>query len=417
MKKLLGLSVFFLITLTACAPTFDTDEEIVQETDEEQQPEEEQRFIVSPDSLDTNDYRMILPYQTGAARGTITNQVANRYDIDEFEQGLTRLAKGVFDPDEYLFQEGQHLDRSNVFNIIDDLNPPRPEDLEEELEDVLEEQEDATGEELDELEGMEDQITEELEDYQEANPRVFSHILEQNFLVREGEDRVELGGVAIGIALKSEYAFSVNYGPTYGVPIDMDEMLSVGEGVAAEILVQLDELGLEEFDDTPILIALYRENDRNAIVPGNFVQQTVVNLNNLSIDEDEGLNPGALEWEGLNENNVLFPSNEADEDYYEDSEMMVDFRRGVADFFPNYVGVVGRGYYKDDELRTLNVDIPIEFNGKHEIVGFTQHISSLMVEHFPPYFDLEVKIESPSEVEAVLFRRAGEEEVTHHIFQ
>ncbi|WP_017186682.1 CamS family sex pheromone protein [Alkalibacillus haloalkaliphilus] len=407
MKKLLGLSVFFLITLTACAPTFDTDEEIVQDTDEEQQPEEEQRFIVSPESLDTNDYRMILPYQTGAARGTITNQVANRYDIDEFEQGLTRLAKGVFDPEEYLFQEGQHLDRSNVFSIIDDLNPPRPTDLEEDLEDAVDE----------DLEDEVEQLEDELEEYQEDNPRVFSHILEQNFLVREGEDRVELGGAAIGIALKSEYAFSVNYGPTHEVPIEMNEMLSVGEEVAAEILVHLDELGLEEFDDTPILIALYRENDRNAIVPGNFVQQTVVNLNNLTIDEDEGLNPGALEWEGLNENNVLFPSNEAEEDYYEDSEMMADFRRGVADFFPNYIGVVGRGFYKDDELRTLNVEIPIEFNGKHEIVGFTQHISSLMVEHFPPFFDVEVKIESPSQVEAVLFRRAGEEEVTHHIFQ
>ncbi|GAA0460175.1 CamS family sex pheromone protein [Alkalibacillus silvisoli] len=396
MKRLLGISTFLIIMLTtACAPTFETEEEVVQDPEDEQQPEEDQRMIVSPDSLDTNDYRMVLPYQPSAARGTITNQVANRYDIDEFEQGLTRLAKNAFDPEEYLFQEGQYLGSSLVYSIIDSLNPERPDDLQDELDEAVDEDNDDLIEE----------IEEEMEDYHEENPRVFSHVLEQNFLTREGDNRVELGGVAIGIALKSEYNFSVNFGPTLNEQIEMDDMLEVGYDVSDAILQRIREI--EELQDVPVLVALYRENDRNAAVPGNFVAQSVVSPGDMLVSD----------WETVDENNVLFPSSEAEDDYYEDSEMVAEFTADVSEYFPNYIGVIGRGFYQGDELRSMSINIPVEFNGSQEVVGFTQHVASLMVEHFPPYFDLEVTIESPSKQESVLFRRAGDEEVTHHIYQ
>ncbi len=382
-----------IVIMTGCAPTYNTEEEVVQETTEE--TEEEQRFIVPSNSLSSDLYQTILPFQPSAARGVISRQVANRNDIDELEEGLTRLATQVFDPEEYLFQEGQHLTSSMVDRWIDEFNPPKPTDIEGELRDADEEGEDEVVEELEE----------ELEEYQSENPRVLSHILEQNFLIREDENRVELGGVAIGLALKSEYTFSVNYGPTQEEAIDEDVMYEEGQEVANSLLEKLRNI--EDLQDVPILIALYRENDRNAIIPGNYVAMTVSEPNDMLIDS----------WESINEEYVLFPSNYAEETYYEDTEMMTQFRRDVAEYFPNYIGVIGQGFYEDEELRELSINIQIEFQGKQEIIGFTQHVSGLMMEHFPPFFDLEVTVESPSQQESLLFRKSGEEEITHHIYQ
>ena len=50
-----------------------------------------QKFRLLPShSLDDDQYKILLPYRPSAARGAITNQVANRVDIDELEEGLRR---------------------------------------------------------------------------------------------------------------------------------------------------------------------------------------------------------------------------------------------------------------------------------------------------------------------------------------
>src|SRR5699024_5277213 len=87
-----------------------------------------EKSIVPDDPLSENTYKMILPYKTSEARGVITNQMGNRLDIDEMEQGLRRQSKSVFDPKKYYFQEGQYLDGDTVTELIDDLNPKKEPD-------------------------------------------------------------------------------------------------------------------------------------------------------------------------------------------------------------------------------------------------------------------------------------------------
>src|SRR5699024_10609548 len=106
----------------------------------------------------------------------------------------------------------------------------------------------------------------------EDNPRIFSHVLEQNYLQpAEGEGNpVELAGVSIGIALKSVYRFEApKHGDSYSYNIPMDEMLNRGYELADTIVERLREMeGLEE---VPIFVALYREEGHSSPVPGNYV--------------------------------------------------------------------------------------------------------------------------------------------------
>ena len=85
-------------------------------------------------------------------------------------------------------------------------------------------------------------------------------------------------------------------------------------------------------------------------------------------------------------------------------------------YFPNFVGVVGRGFYVEGDLTNLSLEIPIEFFGKGEVVGFTQYSYGLVKDIFSNHFDLEMYIYSSDGAESLIYRDAGEEEPQVHIF-
>ena len=369
MKKLTILLLCALLLLTSCAPSFNKDEEVLQ--NDEDSPVE--TSIVPGNRLDNNTYRMILPYRTSEARGIITNQIANRVDIDEMEEGLRRHSTAVFDPGEYLFQEGRYLTSDTVLEWIGEFNPDREDDWDKET--------------------------------HENNPRIFSHILEQNYLKLNEDKSGQLAGISIGIGLKSVYRFQApKNGDYFSYDIPMDEMLQKGYEVAENAVQRLREM--EGLGDVPILIALYREEAQSSPVPGNYVAKTVV----------QGGSTAVGNWETIDEEYVLFPSNEASEKYVEDAELFNSFGNQIAEFFPNYVGAIGEGYYENGELQQLTIEIPIEFYGKAEVIGFTQYAHGLVQDTFKNHYDLEINITSSNKVESLIYRGAREEQPTIHIF-
>lgn len=371
MSKLKKVMIVFstLVFFTACASKVKEDERI--QPDEE--TVEEEFSIIPSHQLSDEQYKIILPYRPSLARGAITNQIFNRLDIDEVETGLRRHSADVFDPEKYLFEEGQYLSTDFIFTLIDELNPAIKD----------------SGDKKD----------------HEQNPRYLSHIVEQNFLTRNDNNTVSLEGISIAVALKSVYRFQTEIGgPYFYEDISENEMLKEGKKIAAQILEQIREI--EELKNVPILMALYREEQQSSPIPGKFVARTTIKKDETSINK----------WEDINEENVLFPSNEAKENHYEDHEKIKKFSDEITHYFPNYVGVVGEGFYINNELTSLSLEIPISFYGKGEVIGFTQYAYGLIKEIFPDYFNLEVKIMSNEKLESLIFRNAGTENPNVHIF-
>src|SRR5690625_4725208 len=113
MKKTLLSLIGILLLLTSCAPT--TNEEIVQNPDE---TAEQELSIVPSYQLSDDNYKMLLPFKPSAARGVVVNQLRNRLDIEEMEDGLRRHSTEVFDPSKYYFEEGQYLTQSTVYDWL-----------------------------------------------------------------------------------------------------------------------------------------------------------------------------------------------------------------------------------------------------------------------------------------------------------
>lgn len=221
----------------------------------------------------------------------------------------------------------------------------------------------------------------------------------------EKENTVELAGVSIGIALKSVYRFQTEVGGPYQYEkIPMEDMIEKGQEVAQAVVDELKSM--ENFPDVPIMIALFREAETNSPVPGNFVSKTVVPVGKNKIDN----------WDKINEKNVLFPSDEAKKDYTDDNEIINSFGNEIAQFFPNYVGYIGKGFYINDDLQKLTIEIPLEFYSKGEIIGFTQYAYGLVQDMFPKNYDLEVQITSSAGAESLIYRDAGKEKPEVHIY-
>lgn len=410
MKKII---IWFgcILILVSCTPN-DQEDEILQTNEEEA---DQELSIVPSYRLASDNYKIILPYRTSEARGVITNQVFNRLDIDELEEGLQHHSKEYFDPEKYYFEEGQYLKEDMVYDWLG--RAPSEDELEEMVEERVRQLErdgrtvdkDQIREELQTglnppIEDMEALDEEERINEHRENPRYISHILEQNFLERKEDNTVELVGVSIGVALKSVYQFQTEIGgASHYKEISEREMLEEGKKAAEKILDRVREI--EALQDVPIMIALYREAEQSSPVPGNFVVKTLV---------EEGT--GIEKWEEIDENYVLFPSEESRENYFDDDQLIQNFSNDIVEYFPNYVGVVGEGFYVEDELKKLTLDIPLQFYGKSEVIGFTQYVYGLLQEMFPNHYDLEVKINSSNRMESFMYRSAGEEDLEVHIF-
>ena len=88
-----------------------------------------------------------------------------------------------------------------------------------------------------------------------------------------------------------------------------------------------------------------------------------------------------------------------------------NFKAKLSDYFQgDYTAVIGTGMYRDDELREMKLDIPVQFNGKAEIVGFTQYVAGLVMEYFPNYMKVQVTIKSVERPEAIIIREAKQDE-------
>lgn len=383
MKKILILALSLLLLLAGCAPNFKKQEEVVQE-----KKDSGEQAIIPNYKISDKYYQTILPFKPGETRGlVVSNLDSTRYDINEFETGLMRVAQNSFDPDKYSFQEGQFLKRDVVKLWLN--RKFTPEQLKKKK--------------LDESQNI---GLNPLDDGTEKTPEYLSHILEHNYYVKNEDGKYKLDGVVIGLALNSVYYYQKEkFGAWYETKIEHKDLEKEGKKLAEEVLNRIRKIkGLQ---DVPITIALFEQKSRTSVVPGNFFAYANAGK---GIDSLGG-------WENVDEKYVQFPSQDAQDNYRDDSTAFLNFKQDVEKYFPNFNGVIGRAFYAQGQLQELTIDIPIQFYGKAEGIGFVQHVTGLVIRTFPEYLSIQVSITSVNGPEALIVRKANQSEPFVHIYQ
>ncbi|MDM5356854.1 CamS family sex pheromone protein [Peribacillus sp. ACCC06369] len=389
MRKHSILGMILILLLAGCAPSFEDKQEVVQDS-----KDKKETAIIPKYKISEEYYQTILPFEPSKARGLVVSNLNTRYDIEEFENGLMRLAQTQFDPEEYLFQEGQTLDSSKISSWLNRKY------TNSQLKEKKKKASDNVG--LNPVDPGKGDIDKRNKD----NPIYLAHILEHNYLVKTKDNSVSLGGVVIGLALNSVHYYQKEaYGATYEKTIDSKKVKQEGEKIAAEVLKRLRKM--DKLKNVPITIALFEQNEKSSVVPGNFISYTNIDKNSDNIGK----------WTNLDEEYFLFPSAGAEKKYRDDVNTFTNFKEDVEEFFPNFNGVIGRAFYMDDQLQSLNIDIPIQFYGNSEAIGFTQYVAGLVMERFPNYIAVQVSITSVNGPEALIVREANQDEPTVHIYE
>jgi len=364
-----------MLLLTGCVPSV-TDETEVLNTEEEVET-----AIIPSMQLDAQYYRTLLPYKQSATRGKIINRMNTRYDIKEAENGLLRLSQNQFSPDDYYFQEGQKITDEEATAWLGRASKDNPEGL-----------------------NPQDKRTEQQKKDGDRPPAaVLAHIVEQNYLVKTNEDTIRLGGVSIGLALNSVY-YNTEDGVSYEETISHDQLEKEGQRIANEIVKRLRQK--EGMANIPITVGLFEQSTRNAIAPSTYFSYGVAPKKATEV----------ADWKAIDEEYVVFPTSGTEEKYREVDTAFLNFKQDVEEYFSNFTSVIGTGFYQGNQLREMKIDIPIQFYGAAEIIGFTQYLTGLVMEHFPENVQVEVSVTSSNGPEALIIRKVNQTEPVVHIY-
>lgn len=364
--------------LAGCVPSIKEDTEVL--TDEAET--EVETTIIPNMQLSESYYKTLVPYKESASRGLVVSNIFTKYDIKEVETGLMRLSQNEFDTENYFFQEGQYLDAETVSSWLarsnqteDGLNPAAPKGMDPEKR------------------------------AKEA-PVYLAHLVEQNYLVKTDDNKVTLGGISIGLALNSTYYYQKEqYGEYYEEKISDAALAEKGKEMANEVISRLR--ARPELQDIPIVIGLYKQEERNSIVPGSYFSYNV---------SKAGQNGLSGDWQGINEEYVTFPMSNPEDIYRNINDGFQNFKQDVDEYFSNYTSVIGRGFYQNNKIQQLSIEIPIQFYGTTEIIGFTQYISGIILKQLPTDITIEVSITSVNGPEALILKERNETEPFVHIY-
>lgn len=366
-----------LSLLGGCVPTITNDTEVTQDTEKS----DVATNIIPSLQLSEQYYRTLLPYEESASRGLIVSNVKSKFDMKEVETGLIRLSQRSFSPDKYFFQEGQKLKTDDLILWLARSNQ-------------------------DEL-GLNPATTKDMTPEQRATeaPIYLAHIVEQNYLVKTDNDKVRLGGISIGLALNSIYYYQKeDFGATYEQSIPQDQIEKNGKKMANEIVKRMRSM--EGLEKVPITVGLFKQESRNSIVPGTYFAYGTAS-------EGKG---NIAEWSSINEEYVLFPQPIAEEKYRDIGNSFAKFKQDIDEYFSNFTSVVGTGFYQDEQIRKMTIDIPVQFYGEAELIGFTQYMTGLVMQHFPNGLQVEVNVTSINGPEAIVIKKADDKEPYVHIY-
>ncbi|AXK16564.1 MULTISPECIES: CamS family sex pheromone protein [Bacillus] len=391
MKKI-ALAVLSLgLLVSGCSAGADKDEKVAEKSGKAKE-----QAVVPKYAISDEYYKTTVPFDAGSARGLVVQGLNNRLDIDEFETGLMRIAKESFNTKDYFFKGGSTLDDQTVKMLV---KRKRTDAEQKELESKL--KKDAVKFPNIGLNPALGEGSESLEVKNKKNPIYISNILEHNYYVKKGDKDVELGGIVVGLAMNSVQYFNEEHGYPREAKIEDEKMLAEGKKMAQEILKVMHQKK-PDIKNVPITFAIYRQSPKSALVPGNYVSYANVEKGSETVED----------WKQINEKYYLFPSEQAKTDNKrEDLARVSNFKAKLSDYFQgDYSAVIGTGMYRDEELKEMKLDIPVQFNGKAEIIGFTQYVAGLVMEYFPNYMRVQVTIKSVERPEAIIIREAKQDE-------
>ena len=398
MKKTCVLLISLLLILTACG---NKDEQ--QNSTKEQDAKSDSgnvKHIATDKNVQGDNYRTLLPFKESQARGLLQQNMANGYNGDDFEDGLLEQSKKVFPTDEYLYQDGQFLDKKTISAFLG------PKYTKSEIDKMKEDEK--KDKNANENLGLNPSHhgTKDEEKIAEKSPAYLSNILEQDFYGSSDTKGKKIKGMTIGLAMNSEYYYQKEKdGPTYSKELDKAKVEKEGKKMADEMLSRLREH--KALKKIPIHFAIYIQSGESDIIPGEFVAGATAD------DEQTRIN----NWQEIKEKSILLPSSEAADLNENLNNNFKQFNDNLQSYFPNFTQAVGKAKFNGKKPSHLTIEVPIDYYGKAELTGITQFITQQVDKYFSNIDEYEIHIKDGNNARALITKYKDDKNPHVHIYK
>ncbi|TDY00709.1 UNVERIFIED_CONTAM: protein involved in sex pheromone biosynthesis [Lysinibacillus xylanilyticus] len=332
-------------------------------SDDDQVNKNDEKMYVSS-TQQQEIYEIKQPAISNVSRGLIVNNMNNSLNVTEIEKGLMDLSVNYFPTKEFYMQEGQYLDGKTINKWLDrkskegfGLNPP----IEKSTGDVLEDE--------------------------KSNPKILSHVLEQNFVNKEN-GKVE--GMSLAISLNEFYDIRVHddKGLTYTDQVKVDtnedkvnDVENYGKKVAGTIIKNIRNNN--KIPNVPIYLTLYQESNKNDIIPGIFLAQTSIPEGEDKIDK----------WDAIDIKNYTFPSDSLYSLDKDTSSKLLIFKEDIQEGFKHLnPKIVGKLRYENGKLTELKIDVNVPLINDTELIGLLQLTSTKLNTILFDYIPISIRI-------------------------
>ncbi|MCI2948561.1 protein involved in sex pheromone biosynthesis [Staphylococcus caledonicus] len=399
MKRTLLLVIMSLVLLAACGNGNNKNDQSVNKQEDTSSNSNNVKTIATDKKVQGDNYRTILPFKESKARGVLQDNMANSYNGDDFESGLLNLSKDVFPTDDFLYQDGQYLDKDTLNNYLNPKYSKKEIDKMSDSEKKSKKASENLG--LNPSHNGED----DPEKIADESPAYLSNILEQDFYDNSDTKGSNIKGMTIGLAMNSVYYYQKEKdGETYSKKLDDDEIEKQGKAMASEILTRLR--ANDDLKDIPIHFAIYKQSDQNSITPGEFIANTTVDEDQTKINK----------WNKINEVSALLPSETAEKYNETLNNNFKQFNNNLQSYFTNFTQAVGKVKFEDKKPRQLTIDLPIDYYGQAETIGITQYVTEQAEKYFDDIDSYEIRIKDGNTSRALISKTKDDKEPQVHIY-
>jgi protein involved in sex pheromone biosynthesis len=326
-------------------------------------PKESTEEIAPTVQVEEKYYGGLSPLEPSTSRGLLlAGSTLDQYrlDAERLELGLLEIAQGYFALGDHLFMEGQVISKDDLSEWLRIKSEKYPGGLNPEG----------------------------------SSERILRYILEHNYTDEKGK----LKGMVLGLSLASTYEVTKD-GETKTMIYTDDELRNFGIEMAEQLIPNIRR----SQDDIPIVIALYKLEEKHSLAPGNFLSVGFVKKKENRIED----------WKSIQEIYFLFPSQAISSYKPELSKSFTNYKKNVEAFFPNYVGVIGTGRFIEEKLVELTIDVTTEFASKTEAIQLTQFLGGRAIETFSEDVHLNIYVKSVNEPQSIFIRPIDGEAVMH----
>ena len=399
MKRTLLLVIMSLVLLAACGNGNNKNDQSVNKQEDTSSNSNNVKTIATDKKVQGDNYRTILPFKESKARGVLQDNMANSYNGDDFESGLLNLSKEVFPTDDFLYQDGQYLDKDTLNNYLNPKYSKKENDKMSDSEKKSKKASENLG--LNPSHNGEDDPKKIADD----SPAYLSNILEQDFYDNSDTKGSNIKGMTIGLAMNSVYYYQKEKdGETYSKNLDDDEIEKQGKAMASEILTRLR--ANDDLKDIPIHFAIYKQSDQNSITPGEFIANTTVDEDQTKINK----------WNKINEVSALLPSETAEKYNETLNNNFKQFNNNLQSYFTNFTQAVGKVKFEDKKPKQLTIDLPIDYYGQAETIGITQYVTEQAEKYFDDIDSYEIRIKDGNTSRALISKTKDDKEPQVHIY-